>query len=194
MSLYPFCPLRDIFGRNGRRVLGDHLEDFRQKACPSQCSLTFSFTSSAPWENMRAAEFFNSASFASISSHFLLGTCIRYRGHVVVRGLFGRPRTSEVVSFPRAVPQAVSSSSFPNSPLPKNLYLHLRSTEDMGGVTYLYWPEVVGGCHKVLAEDGDPFDVSLPFGLETSRGHGIRWLQKGAEKRRICHEHGAKDR
>ena len=48
---------------------------------------------------------------------------------------------------------------------------------------YLHWPEVVGSCHEVLAEDGDPFDVSLPFGLEISRGRGVRRLQKGAKKR-----------
>ena len=48
--------------------------------------------------------------------------------------------------------------------------------------TYLHWPEVIGSRHKVLTEDRDPFDVSLPFGLETGRGHRVRWLQKGAEK------------
>ena len=58
--------------------------------------------------------------------------------------------------------------------------LHLL-TDLMGG-GYLYWPEVVGGCHKVQAENRDPFDVSLPFRLETGHGHSVRWLQKGAEE------------
>jgi len=39
-----------------------------------------------------------------------------------------------------------------------------------------------GSRHKILAEDRDPFDVSLPFGLEASRRHRVMWLQKGTEK------------
>jgi len=40
----------------------------------------------------------------------------------------------------------------------------------------------IGSRHKILAEDRDPFDVSLPLGLEISRGHRVGWLQKGTEK------------
>ena len=47
---------------------------------------------------------------------------------------------------------------------------------------YLHWSEVVGSRHKVLAEDRDPLDVSLPFWLKISRGHRVRWLQEGTKK------------
>ena len=45
----------------------------------------------------------------------------------------------------------------------------------------MHWPEVVGSRHKVLVEDRDPFDASLPFGLKISRGHRVRWLQEGTK-------------
>jgi len=48
---------------------------------------------------------------------------------------------------------------------------------------HLHWPEVVGGCHEVLTENRDPFDISLPLRLEVCRGYRVGRFQKGAEER-----------
>ena len=94
------------------------------------------------------------------------------------------PCTNRVVLFPRVVVwQVVSPSSFPSSPVSRKArfyarYLVQRKTWE----TYLHLPGVVDSRHKVLAEDRDPFDVSLPLGRETGRGHRVGVLQEGAKK------------
>ena len=67
--------------------------------------------------------------------------------------------------------------------MPRKVQFDIRHfVEPKAKTTCLHWPEVVGGRHEILAEDRDPFDVSLPFGLETSRRRCVRRLQKGAEE------------
>ena len=129
---------------------------------------------------MRAAELFSSASLASSSSHFLVTFSVRCVGHLQVQVLL-----HVQMKLFRFLPSQLELSGH------HHLQVHpclgrcksiLDTSFGPDARTYLNWPEVVGSCHKILAVDRDPFNVSLPFLLDTRRRHRIRWFQKGAEE------------